>query len=226
MDAASDSAAQLARVSLSYSDAETLCAGHITLPDPSGMAPTCVPLFSSPLDASSSNTDGSPHRAVLSSEAAIRGTVKQLAYGEDGFLLPSAVTHTFELTPAAPDHTIDLRAAIHLARQQFVCALAAYLSLQEDAAEPLEDPMHEEGSTIRALLTQPRAGQDGWPGWFRVATLMAEDCAAWLRHAASTLDGLSFETSGEKAAVLGALVCMHATARVLLPSAAARQLLT
>ena len=84
----------------------------------------------------------SPHGAELSGGAAIRGTVKQLAYGEDGFLLPSAVTHTFELSPAAPDHTIDLRAAIHLARQQFVCALVAYLSLQEDTEETLEDPIH------------------------------------------------------------------------------------
>ncbi len=170
---------QTPQVSLRYSDAETLCSGHIALPNPS-----------------SDEAD----------KAAISGTVKQLAYGEDGFLLPSAITHTFELVSAAPDDVIDLRAAIHLTRQQLVCALAAYLSLKENAEASLEDPMHQEDSALRALLTQPRAGDNGWSGWFRIATLMAEDCAAWLRHAAGTLDALSFETSGEKTAVLGALV--------------------
>ena len=182
-DPQSSSQQQLPRVSLSYSDAETLCSGHI--------APT---------------TPGSSESSTPVPVAAIRGTVKQLAYGEDGFLLPSAVTHTFELAPAAPDHAVDLRAAIHLARQQLVCALESYLSLQENADNPLEDPMHQEGSAIRALLTQPQPEPSGWSAWFRVATLMAEDCAAWLRHTAATLDGLLFETNGEKAAVLGALV--------------------
>eukprot|EP01043_Picozoa_sp_COSAG02_P066687 COSAG02_NODE_10461_length_1937_cov_1.322089_1_plen_479_part_00 len=170
---------QAPQVSLRYSDAETLCSGHIALPNPS-----------------SDEAD----------KAAISGTVKQLAYGEDGFLLPSAITHTFELVSAAPDGVIDLRAALHLARQQLICALASYLSLQENSEDPLEDPMHQEDSALRALLTQSRAGDNGWSGWFRIATLMAEDCAAWLRHAAVTLDALSFETSGEKTAVLGALV--------------------
>ena len=160
------------RVALSYSDAETLCSGHITLPDAGG------------------SLEG----------AAITGTVKQLAYGEDGFLLPSAVTHTFELTPSGTAVAVELRAALFLARQQLASALAAYLSFQE-VDSPLDDPMHEEGSGIAALLAQ----EGGWPAWFRVATLMAEDCAAWLRHAASTLDSLSFGTAGEKAAVLGAL---------------------
>ena len=41
--------------------------------------------------------------------------------------------------------------------------------------------------------------------WFLVALIMAEECAAWLRHAAANLDGLEFSTAGEKAAVLEAL---------------------
>ena len=92
-------------VQLSYSDAETLCSGTISMPPPVVGA-----------DANAAAT--------------IRGTVKQLAYGEDGFVLPSAVTHTFELEPAAPSHVVELRAAINLARQQLTCALANYLSLQ------------------------------------------------------------------------------------------------
>lgn len=50
VDAESEVAAPAPRVSLSYSDAETLCAGHIAPPDPGGRAPACVyHVFSSPL---------------------------------------------------------------------------------------------------------------------------------------------------------------------------------